>query len=158
MPSAVVTELVGHIRNGDTLADDSAVALALLIEGGPRSARLSSQLLGDLAPPRSEAARAEATAEAVRELRRYVSETPAPRPSAVWALGKTQDRSLADTFSSVLIRALEGHAGSLAHQALAALTALPADAVPVDTIRLAATKGPDDVRELAEDWLRLFRP
>jgi hypothetical protein len=46
---------------------------------------------------------------------------------------------------------------SLAHQALIALTALPADAVPLDTIRLVAANGPGQVRELAEDWLRLLR-
>ena len=151
-----VPELVRHIREGDALADDSAVALALLIEGGPRNARLSSELLGELAPPDPEAARAGVTAEAVRELRRYINEVPTPNPSAVWALGKTQDPSLADTFASVLIRALDRNAEPLAYQALAALTALPVDAVPVDTIRLAAAKGHDEVRELADDWLRLL--
>lgn len=142
-----------HIREGDALADNSAVVLALLIEGGQPNARLSSELFGDLAPASSE----EAPAEAVHELRRYVTETPMPLPSAVWALGKTQDRRLAETFTSILIRALDGHSESLAHQALVALTALPADAVPVDTIRLVAANGPGPVRELAEDWLRLLR-
>jgi hypothetical protein len=146
-----------HIREGDALADDSAVVLALLIEGGQPNARLSSELFGDLAPASSEEAPAETTAEAVHELRRYVTETPMPLPSAVWALGKTQDRRLADTFTSVLIRALDGHSEPLAHQALIALTALPANAVPVDTIRLVAANGPGQVRELAEDWLRLLR-
>jgi hypothetical protein len=154
--SASVTELLHHIKNGDAFADDSALALALLIEGGPHNARLSPQLIGDLAKPGSRAGRAEAAADAVRELRRYISETPMPLPSAVWALGKAHDRGLADTFSSVLIRALDGHAEPLAHQALAALTTLPADAVPVDTIRLAAAKGRDEVRELAEAWLTHF--
>jgi hypothetical protein len=151
--SATVTELMRHIRSRDTLADDSALAFALLIEGGPHNARLSSALVGDLALPSSEDARAEETADAVRELRRYVSETHVPLPAAVWALGKTQDRGLADTFSAVLIRALDGHAEPLAYQALAALTALPTEAVPVATVRLAAAKGHDEIRELAEDWL-----
>lgn len=151
-----VTELVRHIREGDALADDSAVALALLIEGGPHNEALLSELFGNLAPARSEADRAEATAEAVRELRHYVSETRLPLPAAVWALGKTQDPSLAATFASVLTRALDEHAEPLAYQALAALTALPSEAAPVDTIRLAAAKGNDDIRELAEGWLRLL--
>jgi hypothetical protein len=155
-PSSIVTQLVRHIRQRDALADDSAVALALLIEGAPLNARLSSELFGDLAPANSEVACAEVTEKAVGELRRYVNETPLPLPSAIWALGKTQDPSLADMFASALVRALDVHAEPLAYQALAALTALPADSVPVHAIRLAAAKGHDDVRDLANDWLRLL--
>jgi len=153
----MVTQLVGHIREGDALADDSALALALLIEGGWPNARLSSELFGDLASASSEETCAEPTEEAARELRRYISETPLPLPSAMWALGKTQDPSLADTFASVLVRALDRYAEPLAYQALAALTALPADSVPVDAIRLAAAKGDEEVRDLAKDWLKLLR-
>ena len=156
-PCSTVMQLVRHIRDGDALADDSAVALARLIEGGPHNERLLSELFGDLAPASSESARAEAAAEAVHQLRRYITATPRPLPSAVWALGKEQDPSLADTFASIVIRALDRHDESLAYQALAALTVLPADAVPVDTVRLAAAKGHEEVRDLANDWLRLPR-
>lgn len=151
----MVRRLVRHIREDDALADDSAVTLALLIEGGSLNARLSSQLFGGLVPASLQEARVEATEEAVRELRLYINEMPFPLPSAVWALGKQQDPSLADTFASVLIRALDGQAEPLAYQALAALTALPAGSVPVDAIRLAAAKGHDELRDLANDWLRL---
>jgi hypothetical protein len=153
----MVTQLVRHIREGDALADDSALALALLIEGGPPNARMSAELFGDLAPASSQDACPEASEAAAGELRHYISETPLPLPSAIWALGKTHDPSLADTFASVLGRALDGHAEPLAYQALAALTGLPADSVPVDAIRLAAANGHDEVRDLAEDWLRLVR-
>lgn len=152
-----MTQLVRHITDGDALADDSAVALARLIEGGPHNERLLSELFGDLAPTSSESARSHAAAEAVRQLRRYIQETPMPLPSAVWALSKEQDPNLADTFTSLVTRALDRHDEPLAYQALAALTALPCDAVPVDTIRLAAAKGHDEVRDLANDWLRLLR-
>jgi acetylornithine deacetylase/succinyl-diaminopimelate desuccinylase-like protein len=151
-----VTQLVDHIRDGDALADDSAVALARLIEGAPPTAGQSSGHSGDV-PASSDSARAQAAAEAVRQLRRYIHETPMPLPSAVWALGKEQDPRFADTFASLVIRALDRRDEPLAYQALAALTVLPADAVPVDTVRLAAETGPDDVRDLAEDWLRLPR-
>lgn len=150
-----VTHLMRHIREGDAVADDSAVALALLIEGGPRNDALLAELFSNMAPPNSEADRAAATAEAVRELRHYISETPQPLATAVWALGKTQDPRLAPIFASVLTRALDRDAEPLAHQALAALTALPSEAVPVETVRLAAAKGHDDVRDLAQDWLRV---
>jgi hypothetical protein len=152
-----VPQLVGHIRDGDALADDSAVALARLIEGGRANAGLSAGLSGDVAPPNAESARAEAAAEAVRQLRRYIQATPMPLPSAVWALGKAQDPSLADTFASLVIRALDRHDERLAYQALAALTVLPADAVPVDTVQLAAAQEHNEVRDLASDWLRLPR-
>lgn len=152
-PSSIVTQLVRHIRDADALADDSAVALALLIEENPDSAPLLAEFVGDLAPPSSDADRARAAADAARELRRYVTETPTPLSSAVWAVGKTHDTTLADTFASILTRALDRGAEPLAYQALVALTALPDDAVPVDTIRLAAAKGHDEVRELANDWL-----
>jgi hypothetical protein len=165
-----VRQLVRHIRDRDALADDSAVALALLIEGAPgnegspgnegapENAQLAAELFGDgvAAWPRSEAARAEATAEAARELRCYLDETPLPLPSAVWALGKTRDPSLVGTLASVLIRALDRRAEPLAYQALAALTTLPDDVVPVETIRLAEANGPDEVRELARGWLGLL--
>lgn len=144
-----------HIREQDALADDSALALALVIEDQPGNVELMHRVIGTLAPSSSEAGRIKATGEAVRELRRYVNETPFPLPAAVWALGKAQDPSLAATFTSILTRALRAHAGPLARQALAALTALPADVVPEDAIRLAVAEGHDDVRALAEDWLEI---
>jgi hypothetical protein len=152
-----VTQLVRHIREVDALADDSVLALGLLIgsscEMRPPSDPPPSELVGDLALPTSEGARVYETAEAVRELWRYIVETPLPLPGAVWALSKAHDPRLADALASVLIRALDRQANLLAYQALAALTMLPDDAVPVDMIRLAAAKGDDEVRELAQDWL-----
>lgn len=157
MASATTTELMRHIRQEDALADDSALALALLIEDQPGNVELSQRVVGRLAPSSSEAARVRATGEAVSELRRYVNQTPFPLPAAVWALGKAQDPSLAATFTSILTRALRTHAESLARQALVALTALPAEVVPADAIRLAVAEGNDEVRALAEDWLELSR-
>jgi hypothetical protein len=82
-----VMQLVDHIRDGDALADDSAVARARLIEGAPPTAGRSSGHSGDV-PAGSDSARAQAAAEAVRQVRRYIRETPMPLPSAVWALGR----------------------------------------------------------------------
>jgi hypothetical protein len=146
-----------HIREEDSLADDSALALALLIEGQPGNVELLQRVIGTIAPSSSDAASVKATGEAERELRRYVNETPLPLPAAVWALGKARDRSLAPTFTSILTRALGVHADSLARQALVALTSLPAEVVPADAIRLAAAEGNDEVRDLAKEWLDLSR-
>lgn len=146
-----------HIRERDALADDSALVLALLIEDLPGNIELLHRIIGSLAPSSSDAARIRATGEAVRELRRYVNQTPLPLPAAVWALGKAHDPSLAATFASILTRALQADAGPLARQALVALTSLPDEVVPADAIQLALAEGGDEVRALAKDWLEMSR-
>ena len=63
-------------------------------------------------------------------------------PLAKIGLGKEQDPRFADTFASLLIRALDRRDEPLAYQALAALTVLPADAVPVDTVASPQRRDP----------------
>lgn len=150
-----VNRLLAHIQDGDPRADDSAVALALLIEGAPDEHGLLRELFGETPPQ----APRHAPGSARTRPRHCMATSPiprfrSPRPSGRWARHKIL--ILAPTFASVLVRALEAGVEPLARQALAALTVLPPDVIPTDVIRLAAASGPREVSELAGDWLRLL--
>src|SRR5690348_8021157 len=151
-PTATVEELLAAIRRGGETANESALALGLLLED--RNPEDDTQIAGVIG--RELASRRLSHAErrsAVDGLITYLQDTPEPHPSAVWALTKSYEPRIVPALLSVLDATLDNQdAVPLAYQALlgvmnVALSTPKYRAQGHAALQRAATRGHGEVAE-----------
>jgi hypothetical protein len=154
-----IAKLMESVPKGGEEAHEAALTLGLLIEretvhrpagddGG------ISEILGDEIASRRLSSSELRTA--VDELIAYITETPEPHPTAVWAVTKSYDPRILPHLINLLDRVvtdpLKEH---LAYQALVGITFFYNE-LSTAAIRRAAERGYGLVKETATQYLRLF--
>jgi len=162
-----ISQLMGAIRCGGDQTEEAALTLGLLIERERTNRPVGDdggiRLILDEEMAKRRLSEVE-LASAVEELIRYVSETPTPHPTAVWALTKSYDVRMVRPLIELLKRLLpDSSQENAAYNALSGVmnTGVSSELreESLAMIREAAEQGFERVKEAAAGYLNtFFRP
>lgn len=159
-----ISQLMGAIHCGGDQAEKAALTLGLLIERERTNSPAGDDGgIGSILDQKMAKRRLSEVelANAVEELIRYVSETPTPHPTAIWALTKSYDVRMVRPLMELMTRLLpDARQENAAYNALSGLmnTGVSSELreESLAMIREAAKQGFGRVKEAAVGYLNTF--